>query len=248
LAKKKTFALSPDRIRPIATGRGACIASDEITVMGKRVGYAYRERPDHDTDSGWRFFSGEEPDGYADDPDNFSVYDVNTIANYDPQIIAILAARVGAAFARDGDHLVKVEEGEPPQFVSGEHRMTEDWSIALPTGDFQRRIEEGSLVLWRPGLTAWIDVYGATRSLASVREVMSADAFDVREDARTLTYRLRESNDAFSLYGFVVGRSGYVQLAVYFDREADLETARATAAAPRSSAERDAARTRLTSW
>lgn len=36
-----------------------------------------------------------------DDPANMAVYDVNTIANYDPTIIALLDAEIGSAFARD---------------------------------------------------------------------------------------------------------------------------------------------------
>jgi hypothetical protein len=61
----KRFHLSPSELRPLAVGYGACIASDHITVDGKRVGYMYREKPDGPPDSGWRFFSGEESQAYA---------------------------------------------------------------------------------------------------------------------------------------------------------------------------------------
>ncbi len=61
----------------------------------------YREEPDFDVDSGWRFLAGVEPQEYLDDPDNMAVYDVNTIANYDPEIIPFLQALVGAAFERE---------------------------------------------------------------------------------------------------------------------------------------------------
>jgi hypothetical protein len=60
----------------------------------------YRETPDSDNDSGWRFFSGDETQAYADDPSNFSLYDVNTIANYDEAIIPLLWAPVGSAYSR----------------------------------------------------------------------------------------------------------------------------------------------------
>ena len=36
--------------------------------------------------------------------------------------------------------------------VEGEHRLTATWSMYLPE-QFARRIEDGSLVLWLPGLT-----------------------------------------------------------------------------------------------
>ena len=79
----KQFKLSADQIRSLARGRGSCIASDHITVEGLPVGYMYREQGDSALDSGWRFFSGAESQQYADNPDNFALYDVNTIANYD---------------------------------------------------------------------------------------------------------------------------------------------------------------------
>jgi hypothetical protein len=61
----------------------------------------YREMADFKADPGWRFFSGTEDQKYADDPSNFAIYDVNTIANYDPEIVAFLDAPVGTSFIRD---------------------------------------------------------------------------------------------------------------------------------------------------
>lgn len=62
----------------------------------------YREAVDGaDADTGWRFLAGTESQEYADDPSNFDVYDINTIANYDPDVIAFLDEPVGSAFVRD---------------------------------------------------------------------------------------------------------------------------------------------------
>ena len=66
--RSKKFRLRPHQIRPVATGRGACIATDRITVDGHPVCYAYREAPDFDVDSGWRFFAGDESQEYVDNP------------------------------------------------------------------------------------------------------------------------------------------------------------------------------------
>ena len=66
----------------------------------------YREKADRPEDSGWRFFSGEETQEYIDDPNNTMIYDVNTIANYDPAIIPLLDAPTGSAFGRDGDDFI----------------------------------------------------------------------------------------------------------------------------------------------
>lgn len=97
---QKNFLLRADQIKPLAEGRGGCYASDMITVGGYKVGYMYREEPDLDVDSGWRFMSGHESQEYVDNPANLAMYDVNTIANYDPDIIPLLGAPFGSAFER----------------------------------------------------------------------------------------------------------------------------------------------------
>ena len=114
LAKpQKKFALPADRIRPLVEGRGGCFATDMITVEGLKVGYMYREEPDFEIDSGWRFMSGRESQAYIDDAANLAIYDVNTIANYDPDIIPFLDAPVGAAFERqDGTGPFVAIEGD----------------------------------------------------------------------------------------------------------------------------------------
>ncbi len=96
----KKFKLRPDEIRPLSPGHAACLATDLITVEGHEVGYMYREGPDEACDSGWRFFAGTETQEYLDQPKHTSVYDVNTIANYDPQIIPFLDSPIGAVFER----------------------------------------------------------------------------------------------------------------------------------------------------
>ena len=91
----KRFYLDASQIRQIATGHGSCIASDHITVEGKRVGFMYRQEPGGVGDSGWVLLSGEEPQAYLDDADNLALYDINTIANCDPSIIPLLSAPIG---------------------------------------------------------------------------------------------------------------------------------------------------------
>lgn len=101
MAKTKPYRLSADQIQPLAQGYGACFATDEITVKGRKVGFAYREEPDNDIDSGWRFLAGDEDDAYMDDAANHGIFDVNTIANYDPDIVSLLDAPVGSHFFRE---------------------------------------------------------------------------------------------------------------------------------------------------
>ena len=98
----KKYILKPNEIKQLIENIGGCIASDKITVDGELVGYMYREIPDFKGDNGWRFFSGTETQTYADNPDNFAIYDTNTIANYDPSIVPYLKLP-------DGSELEKVK-------------------------------------------------------------------------------------------------------------------------------------------
>ncbi len=101
MKSQKTFALRADQIQPIAEGHGGCFATDMITVEGRKVGYMYREEPDFDGDSGWRFMAGRESPEYMDDAAIIGIYDVNVVANYDPEIIPLLDAPVGSVFERE---------------------------------------------------------------------------------------------------------------------------------------------------
>lgn len=105
----KKFKLSKEEIKPLVKDLGGCIASDEITVRGEKVGYMERNEPLNEKDSGWCFFAGTESDEFVDEPDNFGIYEVNTIANYDKEIIPFLTSPTGSCFIRS-------EEG-PPAFV-----------------------------------------------------------------------------------------------------------------------------------
>ena len=97
---KKQFRLRADQIKQLIPDGGGCYATDMITVEGHKVGYMYREEPDFAQDSGWRFLAGVESQEYLDDPNNLAIYAVNTIANYDPEIIPLLQAPIGSAFER----------------------------------------------------------------------------------------------------------------------------------------------------
>ncbi|MEZ2339072.1 DUF2185 domain-containing protein [Mucilaginibacter sp. RCC_168] len=96
----KNFKLRADQILNLIPPIGGCMATDKITVDGLKVIYMYREKSDFEKDSGWRFFSGTEDQGYVDDPDNTMIYNVNTIANYDKAIIPYLNLPYGTELER----------------------------------------------------------------------------------------------------------------------------------------------------
>ena len=98
--REKAFKIPAEQIESVIPNMGGCLATDHITVDGKPIGYMYLEDPDHDFDTGWRFFSGEESQDYVDNPDHTASYAVNTICNYDRAIVPYLDAPSGSSFGR----------------------------------------------------------------------------------------------------------------------------------------------------
>jgi hypothetical protein len=118
--------------------------------------------------------------------------------------------------------------------VSGHQRLSEEWSIDL-VGKFNRRFEDGELVLWRPGVTfrisSWQDK-GETRAerLRGFRSKISDAAKDVREvpgsDCDRLTYRVDEGDGdrvVFVQVCLLFSDRGSLMTFAYADRESDLE-------------------------
>ncbi len=97
---QKKFFIPKENIRALVTFMGSGFATDEIMVEGKKIGYMYRETPDRKDDSGWRFFSGDESEAYINDPNHIGIYAVNTVANYDPDIIPYLETPAPCAFKK----------------------------------------------------------------------------------------------------------------------------------------------------
>lgn len=101
--ENKNFALPCYKLINLIGKRGACMATDKITVDGLPVGWMYREEPDFSVDNGWRFFSGTEDQEYVDNPENTCIFDTNTIANYDRAIIPYLDLPIGTELVRNED-------------------------------------------------------------------------------------------------------------------------------------------------
>lgn len=97
---RKIFKLNPEDIKQLIEPMGSCLASDKITVDGLPIGYMYKEDPEEENDSGWRFLSGTETQDYINDPNNSMVFEVNTVANYDGSIIPYLKSRTGTELER----------------------------------------------------------------------------------------------------------------------------------------------------
>lgn len=100
-----------------------CMASDKITKEGFKVGYMYREQPSEENpDSGWRFMAGNEDDEYMENPDNFHIFAINTICNYDSDIIPYLQSEIGTSYIRVDDKKFEKDDKTKTIFVDKQDR------------------------------------------------------------------------------------------------------------------------------
>lgn len=122
--------------------------------------------------------------------------------------------------------------------IDGRYQMTDGWSIALDQ-PYNRRFEESELVIWRPGFTFWIRIWGndnqdtVKERLAWIKEEASSAAFECSEisndHATFYMYRLTEDHDGKtvqSLNAYVLSSEGHVQISAYFDDENDFGKAK----------------------
>jgi hypothetical protein len=127
-----------------------------------------------------------------------------------------------------------------PTYPVGErdYALGDGWSLRLP-GEFRHRVEDGNLILWRRGLTIYAVVWNnakkesETARLSWIKQNVSPESFEVQElqDTKVLrfSYRLSENRKeglVHALYGYAIGQSGHVQMAVYFDRDTSIDLAR----------------------
>ena len=105
----KTYLPKKEDVRELVKGQGDCVASDAVTLLGRKVGFMVRETPETFKpegargDSGWRFFAGDESEPYIANAANFNIFPVNAIANLDPDIIPLLNSPPGSAFRRENE-------------------------------------------------------------------------------------------------------------------------------------------------
>jgi hypothetical protein len=240
---QKQYRLAGTELRRLLRKqRGGGIVTERISVDGCRVGYMERMKPAAPEDSGWLFAAGDEDDAYMGVPSNMAVFDLNCVANFDRDVVPLLDATVGSAFARGSPDapLDRVQDGAAPRFpiVSGDYALTTRWSVTLP-GEFYRRIEDDSLVLWRPAHTIWTLVWGLPPKCSRAEQVRhliercapESKELEVRETGarHEISYRLDEVHEdsvVHALYGFVVTEQGYVQMAQYLDIVEDVALAR----------------------
>ena len=140
---KKRY-LEEKELLTLTDDRRLCYVSGAILEEGRQVGYMVRQSPLFSEDSGWRFFAGGEP-GSRLRTGASGFYPLNTLCNYDRQVLPLLDAPVGAAFVRTGAALAPLappDAAEPAGLSTPEDPLhTPD---ALPA--ISREIDEPQTV------------------------------------------------------------------------------------------------------
>ncbi len=82
-----------------------CFVTRELGNNTKKIRFMYREKPDNDSDSGWRFFSGDEDQVYVDNPDNIlSARLLDVVEEIDPSVKKYLDSEIESAFERENEN------------------------------------------------------------------------------------------------------------------------------------------------
>ncbi len=89
-----------------------CFVTQRILRDGAKVGYLYREEPDNENDSGWRFTANDESDEYMDDPKNVVFVSVGLVLSKDDSFIDLLDAPAGVSFVFDVQAQIFVPESD----------------------------------------------------------------------------------------------------------------------------------------
>lgn len=78
-----------------------CFVTQRILRDRARVAYLYREEPDNDDDSGWRFMANDETQEYMDAKGNVQYVSVGRVLSCDDAFVSLLGSGEGTAFVLD---------------------------------------------------------------------------------------------------------------------------------------------------
>lgn len=83
---------------PLVMATNLCIGPNRHPVR-----FILREEPNNEADSGWVFFSGNEPEGYCDVTENFSICPLKSFIEWDPAMASLLSSPIGSVFEHSSE-------------------------------------------------------------------------------------------------------------------------------------------------
>lgn len=126
-----------------------CLVSDSIMVEGNKVGVCIKEDAIGEGFSGWTFLSGLEDEEYLYDLENFDMYSVQHLLNYDKEVELILDSQPPVNFVRDENGIfVAVEECWQKKVLENSLERNIGEGMARPQGDFEY---DGAIHMYKVG-------------------------------------------------------------------------------------------------
>lgn len=224
---------------------GGLMVSKMVADKNMKPLFMYREKRSRPEDSGWRIFSGFEPEGHTDNPDNCGIYNPSTILKIDPSIADILLKGVGSVYERKSSNSewYRVTDYELEDDYIVTHKLTDKWTIEI-SNLFERTVEENGDLLYTTGdksirLFIWND---ENKSKEKIGEELKStiqsreqsiprplEEFDFSDDVVLRPgYMIKEADGKKEynvIYGFNIIDNQVMQVAIYFDNPEDINWA-----------------------
>ncbi len=239
--KKKQNEKNFENFPPI----GGLMVSKMIVEENRKPRFMYREKGICAEDSGWRIFSGYEPEGYVDDPQNIKIYNPATILKIDSSIEKILLKGVGSVYERADEHASwqKITDFELEDDYLVTHQLSEKWTIDI-NNLFERIAETDGNVLYTTGdksVRLFIcnepdksraEIYQERIQYIKDRDQSVAktlNTFDFSDEQVLKVGYMINERDKHKTYQVIYGTSiiddQYLMLALYFDDKNDMDWA-----------------------
>ncbi|MBO9675907.1 MAG: DUF2185 domain-containing protein [Sphingobacteriaceae bacterium] len=239
--KKKQNEKSFENFPPI----GGLMVSKMIVEGNMKPRFMYREKGICAEDSGWRIFSGYEPEGYVDDPQNIKIYSPSTILKIDSSIEKILLTGVGSAYERVDEQInwQKITDFELEDDYMVTHQLSDKWSINI-NNLFERIEEKNGHLLYTTGdksVRLFIcneqdrtkeEIYQERIQFIKDRDQSVAktlNTFDFSDNQVLKVGYMINERDNHKTYQVIYGSSiidqQFLMLALYFDDKKDIDWA-----------------------
>lgn len=219
---------------------GGIIISKMISEGGKDILFMFRGSPQNDMDSGWVLFSSYETDEYANNPDNYEIYSLESILKFDLGILNKFLNPVGAVFERKSikhDWEIVYDYPLEDDFVS-EKILSDNWKINL-SNLFQRWDDDQNrdivfvafqrtvrIHIWQFQGKSKEELYREEKEKLINRDKNFAPIIEVFEsksqNIKRLAYIIEESDENKTykvLYNFSIKDNEIVQSAIYYDTD-----------------------------
>ncbi|NPV47591.1 MAG: DUF2185 domain-containing protein [Armatimonadetes bacterium] len=122
--------------------KGNAYTSRRVVVEKLKPQVMYRETPDHDLDTGWRFLAGDESPQYLQTPGNVVFCDVQDIAALEPEVVPFLHMLPPVVFVNTGGSFEAAADPSLLPTIAPHIRLL-CTQLALNPGTWKRLLELG---------------------------------------------------------------------------------------------------------